>query len=165
MGSQIASSLTPLDCTICYGLDVENAFFRRERLRKVRRTVKLCGKGDILNSALDGCPGCVLISKGIQVSAVSNMALVHIIFEVGFPLRVEGDNIDVEFYVNPGIHGLYIAAIDSAAHGRQPIPWPLWWVTLPMSQKFSIQNKLHTLQDNGSTGVRKSMKRVENIRY
>jgi hypothetical protein len=98
----MASSLTPLDCTICYGLDIENAFFRSQRLRKVRRALTLCRVDRILNSARDGCLGCDLIRRGILVSAASNTDLVHIIFEVGSPLRVEGEYIDIEFYVNPG---------------------------------------------------------------
>ncbi len=99
----MASSMSQLDCSICYGLDIENAFFRREGLRKVRRTVKLCRVDDILNSAHDGCLGCDLIRRGILVSAASNTDPVHIIFEAGLHLRVEGEHIDVEFYVSPGI--------------------------------------------------------------
>jgi hypothetical protein len=96
------------DCNICYGLDVESFMVRMQHSHNPRRTLKGCRVNEILDSARDGCPGCDLIRKGIEVSAVSNTDPVHIIFEVGLPLRIEGGNTDVEIFVDPGMRRSFL---------------------------------------------------------
>ncbi|PMD45624.1 HET-domain-containing protein [Hyaloscypha variabilis F] len=89
-------------CNICYGFDIERALERIERCNGVRRALRLLQVQVIEKSARNGCPGCDLMRRAIAHFAVPSTVYVHIIFAVGMPMRIEGENIDLEIFVGTG---------------------------------------------------------------
>jgi hypothetical protein len=95
------------DCPVCHGLDIEETFFRREGGRYVRM-VFLQKQHEIQQAAHGGCSMCGVLVKGIQ--AFGSHGPSHIIFHTGMPLRLDGQGIDIEFYVRSGAPGFHVLA-------------------------------------------------------
>ena len=89
------------DCVLCHGLDIDEAYSRREG-RRYGRLTTLQQEYSIQDSAMRGCLHCDLIERGVRLcgGAVDLTRPSHMIFEAGLPLRFEPT--DVEFYVHAG---------------------------------------------------------------
>ncbi|KAK5657422.1 hypothetical protein OQA88_2994 [Cercophora sp. LCS_1] len=71
--------------------------------------------GDIYQSAGE-CRGCRLLASGLELAAVDPTALVHVILQASLPLRIEGEGIDLEFFVAEGSQSPFPYYLGTAAH-------------------------------------------------
>ena len=91
------------DCAVCHNLDIEGAFFKREGGRYTRKVILRNGD-EIQSSAKQGCVTCNILVEAVDAFSGKLLdARVHIIYDVGRPLRFESENLDLEFYVRSGI--------------------------------------------------------------
>jgi hypothetical protein len=102
------TAITPPRCIRCNNLERIEGFPNPTLL-------SLHSASDIYQSAGE-CPGCRLLAIGLERAAVDPTALVHVILQARLPLRVEGEGIDLEFFVAEGSRSPFPYYLGTAAH-------------------------------------------------